>query len=182
MRLTSFICLLSWACVVVGGTPLGAQAPRFAVDAVAGVGHGSGGPPAHFRTGFASHALLAIGRPGGSTVWAGSLGWQGPGPRAGTCTLEANGKCRPDFWSFSSFGLLWGGHQESPGGSTRELVGPMVFQTDGSKTVGIDARLDAAFRTVPHMRFVIAAKGSVLPRFRGRTYFLGAVMIGLRLQ
>jgi hypothetical protein len=180
------LALLSLCCLVLGSSSLRAQIPPVATDATVGIGNGRGGPPFTNRVGLAGYTLVAIARGSDRArgrIWAASAGWQGPGPVGGDkCILEPNGGCRPEFWAFTSYAVLAGWQQENGGFGTREFVGPALFQTEGSRTAGLDARVDIASPRLVHLRFVLAAKASVLPRFRGHTYLLTATTIGIRMQ
>jgi hypothetical protein len=172
--------------IAITGNRLHAQMPRIAVDGNVGLGYGMGGPTSDHRWGVSTNATVAVGReirPQRGHVLAASLSWQGPGPHGDSCTWDfATGKCRPIFPSFSSVGLLLGLQQHDDNVTIRELIGPAVLWADGNRIGGIEARVDAAFRTPARLRAVLGLKGSLVPQFQGRTYGLLALMFGVGVQ
>lgn len=98
-----------------------------------------------------------------------------------SCRLLPGGDCAPQSPSVRLVGALTG--WESRNGWFRAMAGlAYADPTTGGGTVAIQARLDAAVWIVRHLGLTAAVHPAVIPRYRGDTFRLIGVGVGVRVR
>ena len=187
-------------CAALALSPLAvrAQSPRpITFDASVGQSGGLGGGELTDRHGVAVDGLLAYalrGAPGGALVAGLGASHQGPLGNDAVCIFGSRGQCVANYPQISTIGVVagWEGRRRSgrsTGATARVLAGPAYVHMDGNdsarqrgSTAGLQARVDLATPHLGPLAFVASLRGTTVPRFRGETYGLWAVGIGVRVR
>ncbi|HWV57299.1 MAG TPA: hypothetical protein VNZ57_07490 [Longimicrobiales bacterium] len=96
------------------------------------------------------------------------------------CQPASNGGCVPSFPIFQIIMAQAG--IETRGGTIRALAGPSLVWSEGNSAAGWSGHVTAAVRVAPWIWLVASAAGHVIPDFRGDSFDLASVGIGLRIR
>lgn len=174
--------------VILLSTPLPAQqrAP-FSIDASIGAGHGYGGGNRVDRNGYALDALLAWrARPltGGGLLLGVSGGIHAPHGGDAICALDSDGRCIAGYPRITGAGVLTGWERaRKRGASLRMLAGPGYHRVNGSGgALGLQGRVEVATPPWARVSLVGSLRAIYLPSYRGDSYLLRALGIGIRVR
>lgn len=163
------------------GSTLEAQATRpLAVDATIGTSYGWGGSYTG-RDGVAG-AITLVPWHATARIAALTLGGRGSLPHGDTCIIAAGSSsgCLPRFPSMTHLGLLGGFERTRSGRSIRALMGPALFKSGSTSTLGGLGQLDASAGSA-HLSVVATVRGELV-RHAGETLRLGSLSLGIRVQ
>lgn len=161
-----------------------AQAWPLSVEAT--VGRGFGNTRGEYRdnsTGGSADLLVAWRIAASSTggwVVGGHLSMQGSGPVTLICIPASHGGCVPRWPDFATIGLL-AGYETTPKSTIRIMVGPAGVHAAES-AFGLVARVDFALPVAWHISLAGSARSIVVPSYRGDSFQLYGVGVGLRLR
>jgi len=170
----------------VGAPTARAQGSRdVGLDLVLGGGNATGGTYAD-RSAVSIDVLLSdrlrqLGH--GGLVGAVSGDAQGALGHGDVCLLLPGGGCAPEFPAMGSVTALGGWESRSAGeASARVLAGPGFYWGGGSRTVGLQTRLDLVTPSLGPVALVASGRTALLPRFHGDGIRVWAIGFGLRFR
>jgi hypothetical protein len=180
------IALLMLAAPLVGAT-LEAQFTPPALDVGARIWRGRGGGVLDRRTGVGFDAMISwrvVPLTVGTLILGLNAGAAGQTGHGDSCLINVVDKsCAPDYPQFTTFGVLAGAELTGNAGTVRAMAGPALFYTDGNGNAGgVQARVDLATPALYHVAVVGSLGGALVPSFRGGSYQLGSIGIGIRIQ
>lgn len=96
------------------------------------------------------------------------------------CDVVPGGTCPPDFPAFWTLSALAG--WESGNGRTRFLVGPAFARSSGKLAGAAQARVEVAMPITGHVSLLASGRFVHIPSYRGDSFNLGSIGVGLRLR
>ena len=146
-----------------------------------GAGFGSSSAPHGSSGGFSADALLGFRFSARAPlVIALSGSGQAPALQDASCIILPDGTCPPDFPVFWIVSALAG--LETREGGTRFLIGPAVGISSSQRVAAAQARMDFALPAAAHISFIVSGRYAYVPRYRGDSFRLGALGLGLRIR
>lgn len=154
-------------------------------DVNVGAGLGGSSAPHGSSAGLSADAVLGF-RPrarahaAGGFVIAVSGSGQAFGVGEVSCDALPGGTCTPEFPKFWVFSMLAG--WETANGGVRFLVGPAVARSSSRGVGAMHVRLDLAKPIVNHVSLLASVRSVYIPKYRGDSFRLGAIGVGVRLH
>jgi hypothetical protein len=105
---------------------------------------------------------------------------QGSGQVTLICIPASDGRCVPRWPDFTIIGLL-AGYETTPNSTIRIMVGPAGVHAEES-AFGLEARVDFALPLAWHISLAGFARSIVVPSYRGDSFQLYGVGVGLRIR
>lgn len=96
------------------------------------------------------------------------------------CLPASTGGCIPTFPQFLKVGALLG--WENAGATLRAMSGPAYVRADGNQAFGLQGRVDGAAPISRHLALVASVRGTMIPNYRGDTFGVYALGVGIRLR
>jgi len=94
------------------------------------------------------------------------------------CPLRRDGSCAPKA-NFVAVNLLAGYGAAIADGSVRLLAGPTLYMGKDDRSLGLQARMDAALPDAGRFQFGMMVQGSVISSYAGERFYAGALGFGL---
>jgi hypothetical protein len=94
------------------------------------------------------------------------------------CPLRRDGSCAPRA-NFIAVNLLAGYGVPLAEGSVRLLAGPTLYMGEDDRSLGLQARMDAALPDAGRLQFGMMVQGSVIPSYAGERLYAGALGFSL---
>ena len=162
---------------------------RWPASFEASIGAGAGRSSGEYRgndKGFLADLLVGarVGSAfGGGLFGALSFGVQGAGTVTTDCMPASDGGCVDGFPEFTAVSVLGGWERQST--DFRVLSGPAVVRAYGDwsfEGFGWMGRIDIGLPLAGHLSATGSVRGIVVPSYRGESYQLLGVGVGLRIR
>ena len=166
---------------------LAAAQARWPVFLETTAGKGGGSTEGEYRnnsSGITADALLGF-RPSpnfrSGVVFAAAISMHGSGPVTAICIPASNGGCVPAFPDFLTIaGLI--GYERGVNSTVRFSAGPAYASAGDRSSIAFQGRIDAALPVLWHLSIVASGRAVLIPDYRGDSFTLRSVGIGLRLR